>query len=80
MPPQKEPVGNRTTFLIFSLPLSSCLFSQKCVFPVEVLLKAVCSEFRYGGEIETKVLTFILKGSNTFYQWVPVLTAERKCT
>lgn len=71
---RKELVGNGTTTLILSLPLASCLFSQKCVFPVEVLLKAACTEFKYRGEIWTEVLICILKGNNTDYQWVPVLS------
>lgn len=71
---RKQLVGNGTTTLILSLPLASCLFSQKCVFPVEVLLKAACTEFKYRGEIGTEVLICILKGNNTDYQWVPVLS------
>lgn len=67
------PLQNRASmkwnyFLILSLPLASCLFSQKYVFTVEVLLKTAFAEFKCEGEIRTEVLICILKQKNTDYQ------------
>lgn len=60
------PLQNRASmkwnyFYILSLPLASCLFSQKYVFTVEVLLKTAFSELRCKGYIRTEVLICILK-------------------
>lgn len=76
----KELVGNGSTLLILSLPLASCLFSQKCIFPVETLLKTACIEFKCGGEIATEDLYPERKQHRISVSHQYFLTAERKST